>query len=424
MRRRSARPLPRYVRRKLLKSGWGYFFEIPTWARKDCPIKSERLGTDYNAAVRRAEDVLLPAFDSWLSGGADANKKIGAVAVTPKIAAPSTLDWLFAEYRTDRRFTKLDPKTRRLHESGMHMVGNHILKDGRRLGCVRLAAIDTAVVDMLYEKLLKVTETDADGNTVERERRTRVNHAMKSCRRAWNIAFRRQPQKVPTLNPFAGMGLESYNRETPTATYDELMSFRAKAREMGYRSLATGALVAWEWLQRVEAIFGLFHVTHYRPKEHPNAARVLHPKTSEEAWWPLYDDAGAPLYPELIAELDAIKRERIGGLMLCRDWGDRRPWPTWPRNDEPEFVDLTHMTRTVKKIMRAAGFRHELTFTSFRHGGFTEAGDAELTDRQIMAQSRHTSPKVLGKYVKRTMKQIAQGAKKRRAARSEGTEAG
>jgi hypothetical protein len=25
------------------------------------------------------------------------------------------------------------------------------------------------------------------------------------------------------------------------------------------------------------------------------------------------------IYPELMAELDAIKRQRIGGLMLCRD---------------------------------------------------------------------------------------------------------
>ena len=40
---------------------------------------------------------------------------------------------------------------------------------------------------------------------------------------------------------------------------------------------------------------------------------------------PLFDDAGVPLYPELMAELDAIKRERIGGLMLRRDWGERCP---------------------------------------------------------------------------------------------------
>ena len=156
-------------------------------------------------------------------------------------------------------------------------------------------------------------------------------------------------------------------------------------------------------------------MTHYRPKEHPNAVRVLHPKTGEENWVPLFDDKGVPLYPELMAELDAIKRERIGGLMLRRDWGERQPWPTWPQADR---IDLTHMSRKVKEVMRAAGLRGELTFTSFRHGGFTEAGDAELTDREIMAQGRHKSPKVLPKYVKRTMRQVETGAKKRRAVRT------
>jgi hypothetical protein len=28
----------------------------------------------------------------------------------------------------------------------------------------------------------------------------------------------------------------------------------------------------------------------------------------------------------------------------------------------------------------------ELSFTSFRHGGFTEGGDAELTDREMQPQ--------------------------------------
>jgi hypothetical protein len=69
--RRTALPLPRYVGRKPLKTGWGYFFNVPTWARKaGCPIRNEALGTDYNAAVHRAETVLLTAFDSWRSGGA------------------------------------------------------------------------------------------------------------------------------------------------------------------------------------------------------------------------------------------------------------------------------------------------------------------------------------------------------------------
>ena len=61
---------------------------------------------------------------------------------------------------------------------------------------------------------------------------------------------------------------------------------------------------------------------HYRPKERPQAVRAPHEQTREENWIPLFDDAGVPLYPELMAELDAVTRERIGRLMLRRDWGD------------------------------------------------------------------------------------------------------
>jgi hypothetical protein len=408
---RSALPLPRYVLRKPLKSGvWAYFYNLPGWARRaGCQLKNEALGSDYDAAIRRAEEILLPAFDAWRSGGETKG--------VPTVATIGTLDWVFAEYRADRRFTKLDAKTKRNHETGFRLVGGYRLKDGRRLGEARVAIITTAVVDDLYGKLLVVEATDADGNTLKRERRTTVNHAMKSCRRAWNIAARRNPGKFPLTNPFAQMGLESSDRETPTATYEQMQVFRTKAKQMGLHSLATAALIGWEWLQRQADIFGTFDVSHYRPKDRPHAVRVRHEKTGEENWVPLFDETGAPLYPELMAELDAIKRERIGGLMLRRDWGERGPWPTWPT---PDMIDLTHMSRKVKEIIRAAALPDELSFASFRHGGFTEAGDAELTDREIMAQGRHRSPKVLGKYVKRTMRQVAAGTKKRRESRTNG----
>jgi hypothetical protein len=369
-------------------------------------VRNEPLGRDYEAAVQRAETVLLPAFDDWLGRGkAQAPAQVGAAG---------TLDWLFAEYRADRRFTELDVRTRRNHETGFRLVGDYVMKDGRRLGQARLIAITTVVVDALYAKLLVVTEADADGNTITRERRTTANHAMKTCRRAWNIASRRNAGKVPPVNPFAQMGLKSSDRKTPTATYAELQAFRAKAIEIGYPSLATAALIAWEWLQREKDIFAVFAVTHYRPKERPHAVRVLHEKTGEENWIPLFDDAGIPLYPELLSELDMIKRERIGGLMLCRDWGDRSPWPTYPCEGE---VDLTLMSRKVKELIRASGLRDELTFTSFRHGGFTESADADLSDAEIRAQGRHKSAKLLPRYAKRSMRQVEAGAKKRRAIR-------
>jgi hypothetical protein len=235
MRRRTALPVPRYVRRKPLKGGWGYFFDPPTWARSTgCPVKSEPLGSDYDAAVERAEKVLLPAFDEWCGKSRQAE-------TLRVIARAGTFDWLIAEYRASRQFTKLDPRTRRNHEVGFRLVGGYVMKDGRRLGEVRLAAITTAVVDALYEKLLFVTEVDNAGNTIQRERKTTINHAMKTCRRAWNVAARRNPGKIPLGNPFAQMGLESSGRETSTATFAELQAFRAKASEMGLWSLGTAA---------------------------------------------------------------------------------------------------------------------------------------------------------------------------------------
>ena len=407
--RRSALPLPRYVIRQWSKRRgcWTYYWNVPTWARvAGCPFRNEALGDDYDEVVRRAETVLLPAFDCWRGGGAPVEQDAPAKA--------GTLDWLFAEYRADRRYTELPVRTRRDKESNLRLVGGYLLSDGRRLGTVKLASITTAVVDTLYDKLVVVKETDAQGNAVERERRPTVNTAMKTCRRAWNVIARSHPGKLPLVNPFAQMRLKSSNRETPTATFAELQTFRAKAKEMGFPSLATAALIAWEWVQRRVDIFGTFDVTHYRPKERPNAVRVLHEKTREENWIPLFDDQGAAIYPELMAELDAIKRERIAGLMIRRDWGDRAPWPIWPT---PDNVDLTYMSRKVKEVIQAAGLRSELTFASFRHGAFTEMGDAELSDRMIMAQGRHKSPKTLKNYVKRTMKQVVEGAKKRRAAR-------
>src|SRR5215471_9335339 len=103
---RSALPLPRHVLRKPIKAGWAYYFNVPaSWAVAGCPIQREALGTDYAKAVERAETVLLPALDEW-RGASD-----GTAPDTPLIAAPGTLDWVFSEYRSDRRFTKLDART-------------------------------------------------------------------------------------------------------------------------------------------------------------------------------------------------------------------------------------------------------------------------------------------------------------------------
>ena len=245
--------------------------------------------------------MLLPMFDAWRSGDGSGKTNIGRTG---------TLDWMFAQYRADRRFTKLAGITRRHHEGSFRLVGHYQLKNGKRLGEQPLSAVTGAVVDLVYEKLLVVSETKAEHH---HHARTAYDSqlAMKTCRRAWNVAARRHPGKVPVVNPFAAMGLKSSDRKTPTATYEELQTFRAKAIEMGLPSLATAALIGWEWLQREADIFGTFDVSHYRPKERPQ--RGPHPALQNQRGKldPVYSmTTVCRCIPELMAELDAIKRNR------------------------------------------------------------------------------------------------------------------
>ena len=74
----------------------------------------------------------------------------------------------------------------------------------------------------------------------------------------------------------------------------------------------------------------------------------------------------------------------------------------------------------MKEVIRAAGLRDELSFTSFRHGGFTEGGDAELTDREMMAQGRHNYGQRCCPATSSDHGQVATGAKKRPASRTKG----
>lgn len=407
--------LPRYCRRKSLKNGrWTYFFEPPSWARKQgCCVKAEALGREQQAAADRANHVLLPAFDSWRSGG--------LTDMTTASPVPGSFDWLVGIFKTHRKWTEIDWKTRRFYDRGLALFANQKLKDGSRAGSKQISDFTKRFVDAVYLKLLVVEDQDAEGKVVMRERRRAANASMTACRRAWFVGQRAQEEEVPTVNPFSRMGLKRRAlgqpvRETPTATWDELIAFRSAANRLGYRSVATAALLTWEWLQRQEHVFGAFEISHYRPNERPNSVRIVHPKNGEEAWWPLFDETGAPLFPELMAELDAIKAIMISGLVFRRDHEHRRsrdqlPWMTARK-------DLRYLRAVVKKIVAAAGLRSELSFTSFRHGGFTEGADSDLTDAELRAAARHRSSHQLPTYAKRTRKQLIAGSKKRREERT------
>ena len=414
-------PLPRYVRRKWLRGAkvWGHFFEVPSWAKaNECPLRNEALGTDYEIACLRAETVLLKQFDSWRTAGRS--------DLVPNRIAVGSFDWMAATFKTSEKCTKLSRSQQKNHDNGLGLVADHILKDGRRFGSLTLRSLTTDAIDRLFDKLLVVREPskgadgkpelDASGKpvVVARERRTTVNHAMKSCRRAWNVVRRGNPSLVPAENPFSRMGLKDASKATPTGSYEDLLAFVSACDANGHSSLGSAAMVAWEWVQRSEHIFSALSVEHYRPRERPDEVLIVHPKTDEEVWIPLFHQ-GKPLFPELMERLDAIKRNRIGGLLIVRDWADKTsgvpvPWAT-------KSGDLTYMRHTTKAMVAAARIPTNLTFTSWRHGGMTELGDADLTDAQIRAISRHKDARTLPRYIKKTQRQIIAGTQKRRAIR-------
>jgi hypothetical protein len=420
--RRSVLPLPKYTLRKPLAGGrWGYYFNPPQWALKPkegddrgpCPVGAELLGTDYNAAVRRVEQVLLPLFDSW---------RTRDDRMPAKGTRHGTLDWLFHVYRDDAKFKILGRKVKRIYNQGLDLVGNYVLPDGYRLGDAALADIDAKGIDKVYEALLPITREGATRFPLREggERRTSVNNAMKYCRRAWNVAQRLHPKEIPGANPFAGMGLVSHSEEVAAATYGDLLAAVAQADAMGLPSLGTALMVTWEWLQREEHIFTAFKLEHYRPKNRPNEVYIVHPKNDPKnkkaVWMPLYDKSGTALFPELMARMDRARANRIGGgLFFLRDWIDRKAGVPWPWATARGQIDLVGVR--LRPVLDAAGVDPAISFTSFRHGGLTECGDAELTDRQIRAVSRHETSKVLSRYVKGTQTQIIDATHKRRAVR-------
>ncbi|WP_271570384.1 hypothetical protein [Bradyrhizobium sp. CCBAU 11386] len=391
-----------------------YYFAPPMWARRQgCDLTPEALGSDYASAVERVERVLLPAFDSWRSRGLS--------DMVPAPPETGSFDWLVGIFQAHQKWHELDSNTQRQYRKNLALFANHELKDGSRVGSKRLSDFTKAFVDAVYGKLLVATKVSKDGEVIVRERRRYVNVAMASCRRAWFVGQRAQEKVVPANNPFSRMGLRSRApgqpiRPTPTATWDELVAFRAAATRLDYRSIGTAALLSWEWLQREQHVFGAFDISHYRPSERPNSVRIVHPKNGEEAWWPLFDETGAALFPELTEELDEIKMASLPGLVFRRTHAHRSsaiplPWIT-PRKD------LRYLRSVVKKIVAEAGLRQELSFTSFRHGGFTEGADSDLTDAELRAAGRHRSSRQLPTYAKRTGKQLISATKKRREERT------
>jgi hypothetical protein len=214
---------------------------------------------------------------------------------------------------------------------------------------------------------------------------------------------------VPNVNPFRSVEMEHRKGTTRPASRDEAYALHVALVAAGEPHLAVVPLVAFEWHQRPENVLA-GHLTwlDYRPKDRPNAVRVVHHKTGEVTWLPLVSQRGEPHFPELTAYLDQLPR--LGApivLKLPKPLGKREPGPAKP------FLLRTARAR-LRKAARATGLPEDLTFAACRHGGMPELGDAGLPEQQVIALSGHRTPEAARGYTKHTEAQREAALLKRR----------
>ncbi|MFA5956866.1 hypothetical protein [Hyphomicrobium sp.] len=382
---------PRYMESRRLRFGTtGYYWKPPSWSRpRGCTMQAEPLGPDYGAAVTRCE-LLNRQLDSWRLGRDE------GTATTI-----GTFKWISQEFFADRKFLRTDAVTQRDYRDGLALIEEYELKNGTRFGAQDIRKITANVVDKLYEKL-SIRE---DGT----KRTTTANKAMRAARRAWNVVFRRHPKLVPESNPFSRMGLEKTGGDTSAATREQLNAFVAAADELGYASIGTAAMISFELLLREVDIIGRFAWSQYKPPERPDAIKLRHYKNrkgDERSWMPLFQD-GVALLPELTDRLD--KSMRHGPLVIMSEakrGGVKKPY------------ERTYFAQLVRKIRDKADLPSDLTFTSFRHGGVTEIGDADVSDQGALSLTGHKTRDILSIYMKRTEAQRVTAARARLEHRS------
>jgi integrase len=370
--------------------------------------KDERLGSDPRIAFKRVEEVLKPALDRHLANG--------QVILMNRSPAPDAIDALFDSYRKDPTFTDLAPRTQGAYNKVLNHASVHVFRDGpekgQRFGALPIARVTVQVARILVDEYTHTTKTDpATGAKVPYRRDTTAKHLKQTVSTCFNSMYGVHPL-VPAANPFARVRRKDHHqRRTYAATIENLAMFDFCARNAEMPNAGTGALTAYELEMRVESILTKFDCAHWKPADHPDEVLVTHWKTGETRWVYLKDADGEPLYGALEARLDALKGDRTRGILIPRDGTVDTPWAL-PDQSLSKFYPV------FRDIANRAGLPKECTFTSFRHGGITEAAEAGCTEDELMALSGHKDPRTVRRYIKQTRRLFEHGQRKRLVHRS------
>ena len=268
------RPLPRFVRIKMLANGAiGFYWELTGYYRKlGCSIPSEPLGTNFVIAC--GEDgnggraaVLDALFEEWRSEQAG--------EPTEGLLRFGTVDWLFREYKQTKAYLeKVSQRSRRDYERTMCLITDLVTRKGDRVGDRKIKAITPVSADKIYERIIAGPQG---------LRLRQGEKVVGLCARAWSVVHRLYPDIFNSDIPDPWRGVTK-NRRTkavkPAASREQVYAFTKTAIEAGYPEAAAAAVICFEWLQRPENVLaGYIRWPDYRGREAPTAIRIFHHKT-------------------------------------------------------------------------------------------------------------------------------------------------
>lgn len=398
------KPLPRFTVPKLVKGVTRYYWNLPTYYRKQgCTLHDEHdtaLGSDYERACARAA-ALNGLFDEW------DGKRLGEPPVAPGAEIPGTVDWLVRIYwaSTDRR-ERVSERSAPDLERTLRLLQDYVTKKGDRIGGRHIRSITPVSADKLYELI-----RDTPKRKGQTKRLRVAEKVVAAARHAWRVVHRLHPayfdRDVP--NPWIGVAMTRRKHKTKAAvTRDDVYTFAWGAVDAGYAELGAAAVICFEWLQRPENVLaGYIGWNNYRPPASPATITIEHHKTGASVPHPLEERTSTGLvkfYAEAEDILAKVPQRGVPIVLRQMTDGTTKPW------------DNMQAARVIRALREALELPPTFTLDACRHGGMTELEEAELTEGQGRALSAHKS-KAYERYAKRTEKRALAATRKRHAHR-------
>jgi len=390
--------LPPHLRYHEGKDGNLHFrFEPPTRDRKaGFAPTCVPLGTNVGVAIKKVETDLLPRLRAFRMGGTALKMPTGPV--------PGTIDALIELYETEPTstyFTNNTDRSRKQVHYYLKRAADHVFRgghnEGMRLGSLRIDEAAPQDGRRFRIEFECVEEFDHETGGMVVRKRARTAKLVFEALKTMFFSMKGLHDDVPSENPFANLRFSRHEtEEIYAACLEDLLLTMAAGKVLGCDSIATMCLVAYDLQIRVESIGSRLMVPHYKPADRPEMMKITHWKTKQSRWIHLRDRDGNPLYAELEARLDACKGDRTDGILIPRDGTADQPWGNPDGSLSTAFYDKFH------EVVAAAGLHSDCKFTSFRHGGITEAAEAGCTDAEVMILSGHLDPSTAHGYIKKT----------------------